>query len=93
MTYKEVKKDELILRDYLAAERTHLANERTILAYLRTAIILLGTGLTIYKLFEGTLSTILVSAALAALGFVVGTFGMVRFLRTKRKLHQFRLGS
>ncbi len=45
----EFEKKELILRDWLAIERTHLANERTFLAYFRTAFVFLATGLTIIK--------------------------------------------
>ncbi|MGN0027609.1 MAG: DUF202 domain-containing protein, partial [Clostridium sp.] len=36
------KKEEMILRDFLAADRTLLANERTLLAYIRTGISLLA---------------------------------------------------
>ncbi len=31
-------KDEMILRDFLAVDRTLLANERTLLAYIRTGV-------------------------------------------------------
>ena len=40
----------LIVRDFLALERTHLANERTFLAYFRTFIVLLSSGVAILKL-------------------------------------------
>ncbi|MEO1030476.1 MAG: DUF202 domain-containing protein [Bacteroidota bacterium] len=40
----------LIIRDWLAIERTKLANERTFLAYFRTFLVILGTGVTILKL-------------------------------------------
>ena len=37
--YTQFKKEELILRDYLAADRTALANERTLMAYIRTSVL------------------------------------------------------
>jgi putative membrane protein len=43
-------KEEIILRDYLALERTRLANERTLLAYSRTSLVMLIGGLTFLQL-------------------------------------------
>ncbi len=40
----------LIVRDWLAIERTKLANERTFLAYFRTAIFFLATGIGLLKI-------------------------------------------
>jgi putative membrane protein len=45
--YSRFEKDELILRDELAIDRTLLANERTLLAYLRSAVSLLIAGVSI----------------------------------------------
>ena len=45
------KKEEMILRDFLAADRTLLANERTLLAYIRTGISLLAIAISLIKLF------------------------------------------
>ena len=39
MPYSRFRREEMILRDLLARERTVLSNERTLLAYIRTAII------------------------------------------------------
>ena len=38
------KNEELILRDYLAIERTKLANVRTLFSYIRTSLYLLTAG-------------------------------------------------
>ena len=46
------KKEEMILRDFLAADRTLLANERTLLAYIRTGISLLAIAISLIKLFD-----------------------------------------
>ena len=43
-------KEEIILRDYLALERTKLANERTLLAYLRTTLYLILGGIAFLQL-------------------------------------------
>lgn len=42
--------DEIILRDYLALERTKLANERTLLSYIRSSLYLLLGGIAIIQL-------------------------------------------
>jgi len=44
--------DEIVLRDYLALERTKLANERTLLAYLRTSLYMLLGGIAFLQLTE-----------------------------------------
>ena len=42
----------MILRDYLAADRTYLANERTLLAYIRTCVGLFATGAALIHFIE-----------------------------------------
>ena len=42
----------MILRDYLAVDRTHLANERTFLAYIRTCLGLFATGAALINFVE-----------------------------------------
>lgn len=44
------KEKELILRDYLALERTKLANERTLFSYIRTSLYLLTAGIGILQI-------------------------------------------
>ncbi|MEG0750727.1 MAG: DUF202 domain-containing protein [Oscillospiraceae bacterium] len=50
--YKNYENGEMILRDYLALDRTKLANKRTLLAYIRTFIGLVGSGVAMFKVFE-----------------------------------------
>jgi putative membrane protein len=45
-------KEDIILRDYLALERTRLANERTLLAYSRTSLYMLLGGIAFLQLEE-----------------------------------------
>ena len=78
-------KDEIILRDYLAMERTTLANERTLLSYIRSSLYLLVGGIALLKLenfenlhFLGYLSLILTVC------FVV--IGLYRYQKIKSRL-------
>jgi putative membrane protein len=45
-------KEEIILRDHLALERTKLANERTLLSYLRTSLYLFLGGLALLEMAD-----------------------------------------
>lgn len=81
-------KERIILRDYLAMQRTSLANERTLFAYIRTSLYLIlgGVGLLGLKDFEqlkwvGYL-------ALAVSGIIL-VYGVVRYQMLKRKLRNF----
>jgi putative membrane protein len=44
--------EKIILRDYLALERTRLANERTLFSYVRTSLYLLLGGIAFLQLHE-----------------------------------------
>ena len=87
--YSEVKRDDLIVRDILAADRTVLANERTLLAYIRTAIALIATGAGVIHLFGIGLADI-AGASLIALGVVVLGWGARRFITVRHRLSAFR---
>jgi putative membrane protein len=73
------------LRDELARERTLLANERTFLAYIRTALgfVILGASLIIF--FDQPLPRLLAGLSFG-LAVVVLTFGVVRFVRLRRRV-------
>ena len=43
-------KESIILRDYLALERTKLANERTLLAFTRTSLYMILGGIAFLQL-------------------------------------------
>jgi putative membrane protein len=80
----EEKKD-LILRDWLAIERTKLANERTFLAYFRTAFVFLATGMTFLKLdyFEDFRWLGVVFLALFPVMLILG---IIRLFKVKRNI-------
>ncbi|MFZ2282343.1 MAG: DUF202 domain-containing protein, partial [Lutibacter sp.] len=42
--YKFENREKIILRDFLALERTRLANERTLFSYIRTSLYLFLGG-------------------------------------------------
>lgn len=78
--------DEMILRDYLALDRTILANKRTFLAYVRTSIGLLASGIGMVKLVSDGIVNILgfvfIAAALPVL--IIGTTEYIKMQKTLR---------
>jgi putative membrane protein len=50
--YTEFSRGDMILRDWLALDRTVLANKRTFLAYGRTSIALIALGIAFVKLID-----------------------------------------
>jgi putative membrane protein len=81
--YSELNKEKLILRDYLAADRTVLANERTFLAYIRTALTLFAAGVTLIYLFP--------YALIQVVGWLFMPLGLITFIVGFRRYR--RLGS
>jgi putative membrane protein len=91
--YSLTVKEQLILRDRLAIDRTVLANERTLLAYVRTALTLFLVGMSFVHvpmlhpdpefggLFYGLSGWLFVSAAV-----VVAAVGHVRFRRFRARV-------
>ena len=93
MAYEKFGKEELILRDELAIERTKPAEERTYLAYLRTGMTVAMGGVFFIGYFrEGLFSYIGYAAALLGVAFFAYGFykhqrttGLIR--RMVEKLH------
>ncbi|MDX9846120.1 MAG: DUF202 domain-containing protein [Tenuifilaceae bacterium] len=81
-------KEEIILRDYLALERTKLANERTLLAYSRTSVYMLLGGIAFLQLqdFKGIRW---IGFLTLGLSVVLALFGVIRFLRIRYRLTQY----
>jgi putative membrane protein len=82
--YAEFKREEMILRDWLALDRTVLANKRTFLAYGRTAIALLVLGMAFVKLINHHWFEI-AGFSLMALGIVVFTIGLREFVTNNNR--------
>jgi putative membrane protein len=83
--YTRFNGDDLILRDYLAADRTVLANERTFLAFIRTALTLLVGGITFVRFFNHTLVEI-IGWAFIPLALVVMGLGVRKYIQMRRIL-------
>lgn len=91
--YATTVKEQLILRDRLAIDRTILANERTLLAYVRTALTLFLVGMSFIHvpmfhpdpdfggLIYGLSGWLFVSAAV-----VVAVVGQVRYRRFRARV-------
>ena len=81
---------ELIVRDYLARQRTHLANERTLLSYIRTSLYFLvsGTALLEVKALEHISTLGYLAFGLCILLLFLGFFNFLR-VRKKMKKHYY----
>tara|TARA_R100001377_G_C3183469_1_gene107592 strand:+ start:817 stop:1161 length:345 start_codon:yes stop_codon:yes gene_type:complete len=81
--------DEVILRDYLAIERTRLANERTLLSYVRSSLYLLLGGIAFLQLEEFPNFKFLSVLALvfSALFFIVGLYRFVLLKKSLKRLY------
>ena len=81
-------KEKIILRDYLALERTTMANERTLFSYIRTSLYLVVGGIGLLKLEDFSSLRWLGNVALIISGILI-IYGLVRYFMLKRKLHKF----
>lgn len=80
--------EELILRDYLALERTKLANVRTLFAYIRTSLYLLTAGIGILQIesishLDGLAWVCIIS------GVILFFLGFIRYWQIKRHLKSY----
>lgn len=82
-------KDEMILRDFLATDRTILANERTFLAYLRTFISFFATGIGFIEFLEEGFITYL-GYTFIGISILVLIFGCMRYLKEKRRYDKIK---
>lgn len=81
--------DEVILRDYLAIERTRLANERTLLSYIRSSLYLLLGGIAFFQLKDFTNFKYLglLSLLFSALFFIIGLYRFVLLKKSLKRLY------
>ena len=78
-------KEEIILRDRLAMERTKLANERTLLSYIRTSLYLLLGGIAFLGMKDLSDIRFLGYFSLG-LSVALLIIGIVRFLQLKKHI-------
>ena len=85
MNYYEENPEEMIVRDYLALDRTKLANERTLLSYIRAFIYFMVSGVGFIELTEKAVY-MYIGIILAAISPVFLVLGIYRFIRLKKIL-------
>lgn len=78
-------KEKMILRDFLAADRTLLANERTLLAYIRTGIGIIAIAITLIKLFDDAFTYVL-GILFIFVGIIPMVLGIQRYRKVNKKL-------
>lgn len=87
--YSRFGKDQLILRDELAIDRTLLANERTLLAYLRSGVALIIAGVTIIHFSrEGWFW--IIGVFCVPIGIIVGIIGVARYRKMNHSITLIR---
>jgi putative membrane protein len=77
--------DSLILRDYLALDRTILANERTLFSYIRLSLGLAAAGVGMIELLNVKAAAVS-GRVLVALSPFVCVIGILRFIVMQKKL-------
>lgn len=80
--------EKIILRDYLALERTRLANERTLFSYVRISLYLLTVGLGIFEI-ESIRHLRMMAWICVAISVVLFVFGIYKYYRLKKYLNTY----
>ena len=88
MNNYEENLEDMILRDYLALDRTKLANERTLLSYIRAFIYFIVSGVGFIELTNNILYTYIgiILAAISPVLLIVGIYRFIKLKKTLRKL-------
>lgn len=81
--------EEMILRDFLAADRTVLANERTFLAYIRTALASLVVGVSMFKFFDSLMADMIGTICIVS-GIVLTAIGGVRYKEIREIVRELK---
>lgn len=87
--YKNFLAKQLILRDYLAIERTILTNEATFLAYIRTSLTLLVVGVTLFHLSPENEFFQYIGLGFAFFGLYLFIRGAFHSTKMKKKIDNF----
>ena len=85
MQYYDRFYEDMILRDYLALDRTKLANKRTLLSYARTFIAFLATGVGMIKLWD-TFILNLIGYVFIAAALLTLVIGIIDYIKMKKSL-------
>lgn len=76
---------ELIIRDYLARQRTTLANQRTFLSFIRTSLYFLVSGVALFEVEKLKHVKDLGYVAIG-LSIIILIIGIISFFKIKSKL-------
>lgn len=80
--------DKIILRDYLALERTRLANERTLFSYIRTSLYLLTAGLGIFEI-ESIQHLRMLAWVCVVVSAILFVFGFYKYYQLRKYLNTY----
>ncbi len=91
-SYLPYEKDheQMILRDYLAVDRTMMTNETSFMSYIRTALTLIAVGATMMKFFPDGISTQIIGWSFIVVGGLLVIHGYNRFRQTDEILHKVK---
>ena len=80
---------EIILRDYLAIERTRLANERTLLSYIRSSLYLMLGAIAFFQLdiLPNFQFLAFISLFFSGLFLVIGIYRFIILKKSLKKLY------
>ncbi len=81
--------DHLILRDYLAIDRTMLTNETAFMSYVRTSLTLVAAGATMIKFFTEPMFQSL-GWAFVFFGGVLAVHGYNKYRQVDKVMHEIK---
>ncbi|MDQ3018724.1 MAG: DUF202 domain-containing protein [bacterium] len=84
------EREDMILRDYLAVDRTMLANETSFMSYVRTALTLIAAGATLIKFFNDNPLFQTLGWAFVLVGGWLVIHGYNRFRKVDTVLHKIK---
>jgi len=85
----EKEHEQMILRDYLAVDRTMMTNETSFLSYIRTSLAMIAAGATMIKVFTDPSAQAIGWAFIAAGGWLT-IHGYNRYRKTDEILHKVK---
>lgn len=88
--YNRFDKKDIILRDWLAIDRTVLANERTFLSYIRTSLTLFIGGISFIKFFDISIVK-LIGWIFIPIGIIVSIIGIFKYYDIKREMNNLKM--
>ncbi|MEK9176036.1 MAG: DUF202 domain-containing protein [Patescibacteria group bacterium] len=87
--YTNFLKEELILRDHLAIDRTVLSNESTLLAYIRTSLAVIAAGATLIHFFDEIIIKLFGAICVIA-GTIILVLGYLRYRKMNKLIKEIK---